>query len=158
MKKPVQLLPGAVIEAAIWADGNETEEQVARFETDLQANLAAMAYEEEVVIGPTTIHEKYPGTDRVPDVPDNIQGENVRLIVGEATVTCFKSKIKIEQYSLAADLDHKDLVRLRKITRKAYARHFPHHAPLTDIECDATIDELGPEAAEEALRQIAKLH
>ncbi len=81
--------PGDIMETAMWADGTETADQLADFETDIKAELARMANEEGVIIGPLMMTVKRPGEERVPPVPDHIKGADVRLIVGEAKVVCF---------------------------------------------------------------------
>ena len=51
------------------------------------------------------------------------------------------------------DLGSDDLARLRRVTREAYARLFPVRSRLTDRQCDTIINDLGPEAAADALRR-----
>lgn len=151
------LKPGQILEAALWADGRETPEQCAQFEDQLREYLAYCAAQEEVVIGPLTMVEKFPGDPRVPPVPDNIQGPNVRLIVGEAKVLCEKPKFTIYESRFIDDLEPEDLALLRQRTRTVYRRHFPKRPPLTDFQCDELIDGLGPEAALDTLRSM-KIH
>ena len=57
--------------------------------------------------------------------------------------------------SFVLNLDPKDLLRLRKITRRASGQH-----NLTDYECDMIIEELGPDTAVETLRKtkISRFH
>jgi len=50
--------------------------------------------------------------------------------------------------SFVLNLDPKDLIRLRKVTRRASGNRF-----LTDYECDMIIEELGPEVAISTLRK-----
>lgn len=60
-----------------------------------------------------------PGDERVPGVPDHIQGQDVRLLVGEALVLGRKTVLKLN--SFLNDLDPKDLTRLRQITLQVAA-------------------------------------
>lgn len=139
---------GDTFEASIWIDGRETVAQRARFEDELTAYLAHVAEREHVIIGPLMMHEKKPGDDRVPTVPDHIQGPDVRLLVGEAKVTGI-----VPTSYFTEDLEPDDLRRLRKITRRAYERHMPGQPRLSDRQCDTIINDLGPESAYDALRR-----
>lgn len=137
---------GDVLEAAIWADGTETAEIMDRFMADMRGSLAELAGDEGVVIGPVTLTVKRPRDDKVPSVPDHIQGPDVRLLVYEAGVVCAMPRI-VEATSFVADLDRKDLMRLRAITRQAAPR------PLSDRECDEIIEAIGPASAVKSLRE-----
>ncbi len=144
--------PGEVLETAMWADGTETVEQLAKFETDIREQLAWFAENEGVIIGPLVIAVKKPGDDRVPQVPDHIAGPDVRLLVGEAKVVCRAPHFDIGESRFVDELEPNDLNRLRAITRKGYARAFPRRVRLTDRQCDTIINDLGPDAALDALR------
>ena len=95
---------GEVIEQAIWITGEEPPELQAQFEKDLRAGLADIAGQYGVIIGPLIMRELKPGQERVPKVPDYIQGPDVRLLVGEATV--IGEELKSEGRFIA-DLDPK---------------------------------------------------
>lgn len=137
--------PGEVFETAIWMTGEEAPELKERFIEDVRAYLAEVAERDGVVIGPLVMCEKSPGDDRVPPVPDTIQGPAVKLLVGEATVVAVHPAIA--PWSFVLDLDKKDLHRLREITRQAAP------GPLSDEECDEIIDEIGVETAVRTLRE-----
>lgn len=141
--------PGDVLETAIWMDGTETEEQKRRFAQDFQIYLARAAGD-EFILGPMTIVEKRPGDDRVPPVPDSIQGPDVRLLVCEATVI---DSILESESLFVADLDPKDLHRLRTILRRVHQWYNPGKPELSDEKCDEYINRNGPNAALEALRE-----
>lgn len=143
---------GEMLETAVWADGKETEEQMQQFKHDLQEQLNYFAEQEEVIISPLVVTEKKPGEERVPDVPDDIQGPNVRLIVGEARVLAPKPKFKTRVTRFIDDLEEDDLNLLRQITRRAYKKHHPKHPELTDFQCDQVIESLGPDTALDTLR------
>ncbi len=138
--------PGDVLETAIWLDGTETPELRARYESDLRVCLASLGSEAGMVFKPVIFTEKPPGADRVPAVPDQVQGPDVRLLVAETEVLCRAPYVTLPG-SFVDDLDPLDLTRLREITRK-----FCSH-PLTDAECDEIIDDIGPETAVRTLRE-----
>lgn len=135
---------GEVIESAIWVTGDESQELRDRYKKDVTQAIADLCREHGMLYGPIQWIEKKPGDDRVPQVPDHIQGQRVRLLVAEATVV--GQAPQTNTGSFIANLDRKDLLRLRVITR----RKFPHY---TDPQCDELIEELGPRAALETLRQ-----
>jgi len=136
---------GAVFETAIWLTGEEAPELKERFVKELRAYLASVAERDGVIIGPLVMIEKSPGDDRVPKVPDAIQGPAVKLLVGEATVVAVQPGIA--PWSFVLDLDKNDLRRLREVTRLAAPQ------TLTDEECDGIIDEIGVETAVKTLRE-----
>jgi len=141
---------GEVIEQAIWVTGEEPPELQAQFEKDLRAGLADIAGQYGVIIGPLIMRELKPGQERVPKVPDYIQGPDVRLLVGEATVIGeeFKSEGRF-----IADLDPKDLERLRVITRRVHQAWNPGKPELSIEKCDENINKQGWKAALTALRE-----
>ena len=141
---------GEIIESAMWLDGTETPEQRKRHEEDVCAAIDILCHEQGFLHGPVTFIEKRPGDDRVPPVPDHIQGIRVRLLVAEAELTARKPKSKPD--SFVANLDRKDLIRLRHLTRQAQLKHSPD-TKLTDTDCDKIIEQYGPVAALATLRQ-----
>ena len=144
------LRPGDVLETAIWMTGEEPDGLSDRFERDLRADLARMADDEGVIIGPLVMTERLPGEERVPDAPDSVHGVNVRLLVGEATVI---GKAFVSEGSFVADLEPKDLERLRTILRRVYQSYNPGKPELSTERCDEYINQNGPEAGLEALRE-----
>ena len=145
------LHPGDVIETAIWMDGTETPDLKDRFERDMRAGLATMAENEGVIIGPLIMAEKRPGEERVPPVPDAIQGLDVRLLVGEATVIFYARQAS--EGCFVADLEPKDLERLRTILRRVHQSYNPGKPELSTEKCDEYININGPDAALAALRE-----
>jgi len=145
------LHPGDVLETAIWMDGTETPDLKDRFESDMRASLAAMADNEGVIIGPLIMAEKRPGEERVPPVPDAIQGLDVRLLVGEAKVVGYE--LEVSEGTFVADLEPKDLERLRTILRRVHQSYNPGKPELTTEKCDEYINRNGPDAALAALRE-----
>ena len=141
---------GDYIESAIWVTGDESPSTRTRYEQDVRQAVADLCSEEGFEYGPITFTEKRPGGDRVPPVPDHVQGSRVRLLVGEALI--LGSCVVTSEGSFIANLDKKDLMRLRAITRNGLAKHRPDYV-MTDSECDQYIEQYGPEAAVETLRK-----
>lgn len=141
----VDVNTGDIIESAIWITGDESQSDRARYENDVVNAIDETCSTEGFEHGPVMFIEKRPGEDRVPPVPDHVQGSRVRLLVAESTVTGVA--VQTPQGSFIANLEKKDLLRLRLITRNAAKKM------LTDEECDEIIEEIGPEAAVETLRK-----
>jgi len=141
---------GDVLETSFWLTGTETPELLAHHREQVCQSLLTVMSESGFVSGPVGFTEKKPGEDRVPPVPDHIQGPDVRLLVAEATVIAKVPELGTRRF--VGDLDEKDLARLRQITRQNAPR------PLSDAECDDVIEELGPEAAGDVLRKQGRLH
>jgi hypothetical protein len=140
---------GDLIESAIWITGDEIRETRERYEQDVRDAVDYMCSEEGLEHGNVVFLEKRPGDDRVPSVPDHIQGSRVRLLVGEAQIT--GNRVLNSKGSFIANLDKKDLGRLRQITRNQFIKNkLGDH--LSDSECDKYIELYGPEAAIETLR------
>ena len=140
---------GDVIESAIWITGDESPHTRARYEKDVIQAVADVCEEEGFETGPVIFIEKRPGDDRVPPVPDHVQGSRVRLLVGEAQI--LDKRLTTSEGSFVANLDKKDLTSLREITRNAWRQRTGNI--LTDNDCDKYIEEFGPEAAIETLRK-----
>ena len=140
---------GDTVESAIWLDGEESLEDRQRFEHDVTQSIETVCRDEGVLHGPVRFIEKRPGEDRVPEVPDHVQGQRVRLLVGEAEIVAKRPEIKPD--SFIANLDRMDLLRLRNLTRDAHRRQ--SNTGLSDTECDQIIEQYGPEAALETLRK-----
>lgn len=140
---------GDTIESAIWLNGDETLEQRQRFEHDVTHAIERVCRDEGLLHGPVTFIEKSPMDDRVPEVPEHIQGQRVRLLVGEAEIVAKRPEEK--PGSFIANLDRMDLIRLRKLTREAHRKQ--NDGGLSDSQCDAIIEQYGPEAALETLRK-----
>ena len=102
------------------------------------------ARQQNTALTPLRGTEKRPGDDRVPPVPDHIQGPDVLLLVAEADVQVLMG---YDPGNFLAELEPRDLGRLRGITRAAYARRYPVRAPLTNPQCDTLINDLGLDAA-----------
>lgn len=137
--------PGQTVETAMWLDGNETPAQAAQFRQDVLTAMLEVARQQGMALSPLRWTEKHPGDDKVPEVPDHIQGPDVRLLVAEADVMACLEKVGVGNF--LAELEPRDLMRLRRVTRKAYAKQFPMYHPLTDRQADTLINDLGPDAA-----------
>lgn len=145
---------GETYEICIWLTGRETDALLAQWKVDCQAILADKAAEMGFIIGLMRFTEKPPGAERMPQVPDHISGPNVRLLIGEAEVRPNPRPEIIKSSGFVADLDAKDLHRLRTLTREARAKQAPYAAILTDAQCDDIIEQIGPETALKTLRGI----
>lgn len=137
------------IESAIWITGDESQSTRSRYEQDVRQAVADLCSQEGFEHGPVIFTEKRPGEDRVPPVPDHVQGSRVRLLVGEAKLIC--EHVVTSEGSFIANLEKKDLTRLRFITRNSWLKQNPGQV-LTDGECDNLIEQFGPEAAIDTLR------
>lgn len=146
---------GDTLESAIWLDGTEKPEQVAMHKLNVQQTLEQANEASGAVTGPIRWSEKKPGDERVPEVPDHIQGDDVRLLVAECDVL----NVRPSESKFLAELEPGDLRRLRKITRDAHKtwwrKTFPRHAwpRPSDRQCDTLINDLGPDVAYEALQK-----
>lgn len=138
-----------LIESSIWITGDESPATRSRYEHDVRNAIDDMCADEGFEYGKVRFIEKLPGSDRVPKVPDHVQGSRVRLLVAEALI--IGKRIINSKGSFIANLDKKDLMRLRQLTRNQWAKHNPGHR-LNDSECDNYIEAYGPEAAIETLR------
>lgn len=147
---------GDVIESAIWLSGEESKKLRAFYEKDVEFTIATMCAQEGWLHGPVSFIEKRPEDDRVPPVPDHIHGPQVRLLVAEAQIVARKPESKPD--SFVANLDRKDLVILRHVTRRSHARTNPESRKLNDHECDEIIERFGPEVALDTLRRKNRLH
>lgn len=143
---------GLPVEVSVWLTGRETAEMLERFVMDCQAEVNRFAAEIGAVMSVPVFTTKQPGEDRVPLVPDHISGPAVRLLICEATIVHVIPPAVVKASGFVHDLDARDLARLRKITRRAYAKTHPGQPPLNDAECDAVIERVGPESALKTLR------
>lgn len=133
---------GDLAECAIWIDGTETETMLRQWMTDC-GYMMAHAHDPVLKLGPIQFEIKRPGQDRVPQVPDHLSGPDVRLLVATAEVLGFETT---KRESFIDQLDKRDLIRLRSITRKGSSKR------LTDAQCDQLIERLGPNAAAQTVR------
>lgn len=137
---PVAPKVGSTVEGAIWITGSETRDMFEKFWRDINASIDELCDTFGLVHSPIRWYELIPGQDRCPQVPDHVQGPNVRLLVIEADIIAVAPQIATSR-NFVNDLDKKDLERLRRITRNKSPR------PLSDIEVDNIIEEIGPMAA-----------
>jgi hypothetical protein len=149
---------GQVAEIAIWLTGEETPEQIARWKTEECDKIMRRTEQQYgVLIGPVTFMVKRPGEDRVPKVPDHVHGPDVRLLVGEALVFERVTYTIRPATGFVHDLTKDDLEKLRRITRRAHRRAYPGDR-LSDAQCDAIIESLGPDTAVKTLRDGAAVN
>ena len=141
---------GDTIEAAHWLTGEETVLEVEMHRARVREAMDVLCKQGGFRHGPVRFMELQPDSEGVPEVPDHIQGMDVRLLVGECEIIAKRQQI--EKRSFLGELDRKDLDRLRRITRRAHAKYRPRER-LTDLEVDDIIEQLGPEAALDTLRK-----
>lgn len=139
---------GDVLEFAYWMTGEETEGELTDFSHAAEMAMTSYMEEENCLLSKGVAHTKRPGDERCPEVPDHIHGTDVQLLVIEAQVLMDLPK----ESRFADELEKDDFNRLAKITRSHYARRFPKHPPLTDGQVRTVINDLGPDAALDALR------
>lgn len=147
---------GDMIESAIWMTGKESDELKEHHRQQVMIAIERLCDEKGLLRGPVMLIEKRPEEDRVPSVPDSISGPRVRLLVAEAAIVGMAPQTS--KGSFIANLEKRDLERLRMITREARAKH---GQILTDAECDSVIEEIGPEAALDTLRRkvvVSRFH
>ncbi len=142
---------GDTIHHSAWLTGEETVPDVERFRDRVKEGMAELCHDMGFIHGPVRWLEKRPGEEGVPEVPDHIQGQDVSLLIGEADILAKAPDIAPRKF--VGDLDPKDLARLRQITRAAWAKHMPKLGRLTDAQVDDIIEDLGPDAALESVRQ-----
>jgi hypothetical protein len=141
---------GDMIESAMWITGDEPQTLRRQYERDVNNAITSLCEENGLEHGPVKFIEKHPSDDRVPDVPEHVQGSRVRLLVAETEIV--GKRPLSSAGSFVANLEKKDLNRLRAITRRKWAER--HWIVLTDEQCDECIEELGPEAALDTLRSL----
>lgn len=134
--------PGDLAECAIWLDGTETLAMLRQWKADV-SYMMAHGHDPVLKLGPVSFELKHPGQDRVPQVPDHLQGPDVRLLIATAEVQGFEIK---RAGSFVSELGKRDLARLRAATRR-------EHGKLSDEQCDQIIERLGPVAAAETVRR-----
>lgn len=155
--------PGDTIEEAVWLDGLESPRQVETFKADVLELWTGIAQRYGCALTPIQWVEKRPGDPRVPDVPPHIAAggvqskPDVRLLVGEAKL------VPANTGNFLAELEPKDLDRLRDVVRRGYAKSWRDWVAkkqvcgpcpeLSDRQCDRLINDLGPDAAVLALEQ-----
>lgn len=141
--------PGDVLNCSLWYNSEKpTERHDASHGviTTIEDTAKANGFR----VGPVTLTEIPAGDPRVPEPPAHFQGKPT-VLYGEAEIV--GEIIRPEPFRLSMDLEKKDLIALRKATRREFAKAFPKVKPLTDEECDRVIDECGPAAAEKTVRQ-----
>jgi len=144
--------PGDTAEFSIWLSGEETEAQLHHFkDTIIPSVISKTEKQFKVVLGPPRFIIKKPGEDRVPPVPDHIKGIDVRLLVIEADVFPAPLSVIEKRSGFIDDLTKQDRDRLRKLTKKTFAKYQPGNQ-LNDQQADAIIEFLGPDSAIATLR------
>ncbi len=131
------------LEVAIWYDANEYADPINSCSESIKDMIDTLCIATSDVHGDIDYNILKPGDDRVPSVPrwlENINSAVPRLLVATTKTT---NDVHQETTSIIGDLDKKDVVRLRYITRRAHHMQYPRGDTLTDYECDQIIDKLG---------------
>lgn len=147
---------GEIIESSIWLDGTEKPGQREAFEKAVAENITEWCRLNNFTHEPVVFTAKKPGEDRVPPVPAHIEKKagsltKIVLLVAEARIT--GRTVEQKKARLVDNLEHKDLQRLRYITRKSHMKKYPKAPMLSNDQCDEIIEMIGPEAAMDALRK-----
>jgi len=140
--------PGDTIENAIWLDGTEKEWQRKAYEKEVARCITETCANEGFMHGEVIFHVKHPNDARVPPVPEHIKTLCPRLLVAETDIVGMA--IEEVSSSFIADIEPRDLLRLRQITRNSMAKLGEY---INDAEADAIIEAIGPVAAEDTLRR-----
>src|SRR5688500_4484875 len=141
---------GDQVESAVWITGDEDQRIRQQYEQDVRKAIDDLCQMHGFDHGPVTFVEMFPGSDRAPPVPDHIQGSRVRLLIAQSEVVGVR--MLSSKGSFIANLDKKDLQRLRTITRRTWAKNNPNALLLSNKQCDDYIEQLGPETAVEMIR------
>lgn len=142
--------PGDTVHASIWLQGTEPPGMQVAYQAQVTEAIDELCADKGFARGPVRFEELAPHSDpRVPEVPDHVQGPDVRMLLAEADIT---GPVLIEtNRNFVGDLDKVDLERLRNITRRAFAVSNAGQV-LTDMQCDDIIENLGPDSAYDAIR------
>lgn len=136
---------GEAVQGAMWFTGEETPERkrelVEQIKTEISTTVEGAGFAHGEFRGTIMM----PGEADCPEVPDHIQGVEVVLMILEVDIVCRLPNLT--KRSFVGDLDRKDLMRIRAITRGAHLSANPGSVPLTDAECDDIIERIGPESA-----------
>ncbi len=141
----LQFQIGEAVNAATWCTGEETPEEFTNMIEACKAQISTEVEGAGFAHGPFRGTVRKPGEEGCPEVPDHIHGADVKLMVLEVDIVCRLPQLN--KRSFVGDLDKKDLMRIRAITRGAHLSCNPDAKFLTDAECDDIIENIGPDSA-----------
>lgn len=122
---------------------------VSRMEAEEQIRVAfyRRAMLESVRLSKLTLSVLQPGDARCPEPPRGIPKQSgLRMLVGDATVIGHAPKRgDVLGAPFLSTLTMDDVRLLRRVTRKA------HPGPLSDDQCDAAIEQMGPDMVRKAI-------
>ncbi|NIA72283.1 hypothetical protein HBA54_27190 [Pelagibius litoralis] len=144
------LFIGQKIERAWWFR-NEMERFLG--ERNATAAVQKAAKEEGASIGPVKVETLPAGDPRLSDPPP--QWRDAPCLLVSARVTAIASPLVKE--SFVANLDRRDLDRLRQVTRVMHHQARPDEPRLSNTDADAMIDEFGPKVGERMLREAVDM-
>lgn len=133
--------PGDRVEAALWYNADQPGER-GRAVEGVRKALDGIAAQQMVTIGAPEFEDLAPDDRRLTHEPPAHFTGSPKVLLATARVETVLSR----PTPLSEDLERADLERLRAVTRR-------HRPGLTDEECDAIIDRLGPESAARAIRE-----
>jgi len=139
------------LEIAIWYDANEHSDIINLCSKSIIDVLDTVCTKNNTHHGKVNFAILKPGDDRVPQVPrwlEIIDGVCPELLVATTKVI---DNVQEVPMGITGDLDKKDVVRLRVITRREFQMQYPYAISLTDYECDQIIDKLGLEVVMDQL-------
>ncbi len=142
---------GSELEFALWYDANEHLDPINSCSASIKDTLDIICAKNKIIHGNINYEILKVGDDRVPLVPrwlEVIDGALPKLLVATTKIT---GNDRQESMGIIGDLDKKDVVRLRVITKRQYHKVYPKDNPLTDHECDQIIDKLGLEVVMDQL-------
>lgn len=135
---------------ALWFN-SEADGERQSAERGIVKIMAAFAEEAQVSMGPVIYYELSADDVRVVDPPVEWQAGTPVCLVGVSEVTALPNLYLTGFSAFTHELDVQDLDKLRTIHRKQYALAHPadvmENGQLTDAECDAGINEIGPDIA-----------
>lgn len=141
------------IELAIWYNAADLLDPIGAFGASVEEALVQICHRKNVVCGKISYEILRPGDDRVPPVPRWLeQIENVAPRLLFARTRGVVSSFVRRSLGLVDDLDEKDKIRLRVLTRNKHQQMHPDLLLLTDQQCDVLINQLGMEVIIEQLR------
>lgn len=141
MSEDVYFRKGDIVQVAFWYS-NPDEQAKAKRLIRHQIRQA----EGTCILGPIKWSTLSPEDPRVPPPPEKYP-RGTMLLVGEAEVREIRRLPDPETF--VSNLSPRDLLQLRQVTRRAALQN---GQTLTDEQCDAIIEMLGPDAALKTLR------
>jgi len=143
---------GDTAQLAIWYCGEDDPAKIAWWRAEgCFERMKDSADYYRVEIAKPTFYELSPGESNAGHPPEGKRGTNFKLLVAEAEVV--KDLPFVAPRTFVQTLSHKDLQKLRQITRTTYATR--GGGDLGDEACDEIIEALGPDVVESLIYEAA---